>query len=1186
MGIYEDTLVKVVEHMLDQKNIEVQDESVKRWMARQMGDKLSQIGTMTSIWASHAGRSQPGYFDVERTFKSMNITAGDLAAEVKANEGKPMPKIDFPVPETRVHHTPAKPLLGATSAKEMVKHPNVPSFLPPFPGPHTYKSTPMVPNNKIDYVESREKMALKRRQEKDNLNHLYKRMKQTVSLFSEPTGRFDLLDLEPPKRPAYMDALMPRDQTYEIDIYGDNDPIPEQAPKNPFLMPPKPPGTPKTPFPIDLGLIYNEYKGPLTTGMMIESTDSPKTSESAEDLSKAEEIVVQINEHTNIKEQKPEAEFEQASTSGSEEKVLKISKKNKKQKKAKESKADLLWSATSEGLAIVDLNNIEPVPVLKVEETQEKENIGEQQLEAEFEQASTCGSEEKVLKRSKKNKKQKKAKESKADLLWSATSEDLNNIEPEHVLKVEETQEKEIIAEQQLEAEFEQASTSGSEEKVLKISKKNKKQKKAKESKADLLWSATSEDLNNLEPEPVDVEETQEKENIAEQQLEAEFEQASTCGSEEKVFKRSKKNKKQKKAKELKADLLWSATSEDLNNLEPEPVDASTCGSEEKVFKRSKKNKKQKKAKELKADLLWSATSEDLNNLEPEHVLKVEETQEKEIIAEQQLEAEFEQASTCGSEEKVLKRSKKNKKQKKAKESKADLLWSATSEDLNNLEPEPVDVEETQEKENIAEQQLEAEFEQASTCGSEEKVFKRSKKNKKQKKAKELKADLLWSATSEDLNNLEPEPEPVEVEETQEKENIAEQQLEAEFEQASTSGSEEKVLKISKKNKKQKKAKESKADLLWSATSEDLNNVEPEHVLKVEETQEKEIIAEQQLEAEFEHASTCGSEEKVLKRSKKNKKQKKAKESKADLLWSATSEDLNNLEPEPEPVEVEETQEKENIAEQQLEAEFEQASTCGSKEKVLKRSKKNKKQKKAKESKADLLWSATYEDLNNLEPEPMDVEETQEKEIIAEQQLEAEFEQASTCGSEEKVLKISKKNKKQKKAKESKADLLWSATSEDLNNIEPVPVLKVEETQERENIAEQQKKNKKQKKAKESKADLLWSATSEDLNNLEPEHVLKVEETQEKEIIAEQQLEAEFEQASTSGFGENLPQSSHSKKRRFMEDKKRDKREKKSRAEMFARLANEVSKDVENKENVPISVNKPLREGKKSKRNA
>ncbi|SPP85312.1 blast:Transcription initiation factor TFIID subunit 8 [Drosophila guanche] len=848
--------------MLDQKNIEVQDESVKRWMARQMGDKLSQIGTMTSIWASHAGRSQPGYFDVERTFKSMNITAGDLAAEVKANEGKPMPKIDFPVPETRVHHTPAKPLLGATSAKEMVKHPNVPSFLPPFPGPHTYKSTPMVPNNKIDYVESREKMALKRRQEKDNLNHLYKRMKQTVSLFSEPTGRFDLLDLEPPKRPAYMDALMPRDQTYEIDIYGDNDPIPEQAPKNPFLMPPKPPGTPKTPFPIDLGLIYNEYKGPLTTGMMIESTDSPKTSESAEaltDLSKAEEIVVQINEHTNIKEQKPEAEFEQASTSGSEEKVLKISKKNKKQKKAKESKADLLWSATSEGLAIVDLNNIEPVPVLKVEETQEKENIGEQQLEAEFEQASTCGSEEKVLKRSKKNKKQKKAKESKADLLWSATSEDLNNIEPEHVLKVEETQEKEIIAEQQLEAEFEQASTSGSEEKVLKISKKNKKQKKAKESKADLLWSATSEDLNN---------------------------------------------------------------------------------------------------------------------------------------------------------------------------------------------------------------------------------------------------------------------------------------------------------------------------------------VEPEHVLKVEETQEKEIIAEQQLEAEFEHASTCGSEEKVLKRSKKNKKQKKAKESKADLLWSATSEDLNNLEPEPEPVEVEETQEKENIAEQQLEAEFEQASTCGSKEKVLKRSKKNKKQKKAKESKADLLWSATYEDLNNLEPEPMDVEETQEKEIIAEQQLEAEFEQASTCGSEEKVLKISKKNKKQKKAKESKADLLWSATSEDLNNIEPVPVLKVEETQERENIAEQQKKNKKQKKAKESKADLLWSATSEDLNNLEPEHVLKVEETQEKEIIAEQQLEAEFEQASTSGFGENLPQSSHSKKRRFMEDKKRDKREKKSRAEMFARLANEVSKDVENKENVPISVNKPLREGKKSKRNA
>ncbi|XP_034656212.1 glutamic acid-rich protein [Drosophila subobscura] len=702
MGIYEDTLIKVVEHMLAQKSIEVQDESVKRWMARQMGDKLSEIGTMASNWASHAGRSQPGYFDVERTFKSLNITAEDLAAEVKASAGKPMPKIDFPEPETRVHHTPAIPLLGATSAKEMAKHPNVPSFLPPFPGPHTYKSTPMVPNNKIDHVEAREKMALKRRQEKDNLNGLYMRMKPTVSLISEPTGRFDLLALEPPKRPAYVDALMARDQKYEVDIYGDNDAIPEQAPKNPFLMPPKPPGTPKTPFPIDLGLIYNEHKGQKSAGAhddfvalyneiygvhepFNETLKVPKTdfnfateTTTVAEVQNSEVIVVARNETTNIKEQKPEAAVEQASTSGSVEKVHKRSKKkNKKQKKAKESKADLLGRVTSE-----DLKNLEPEPVPKVEQTQEKEIIAEQKPQAEVEQVSTAGSAENLpqsshskKRRPKKDKKQdKKAKKSRADLFGRATPEaivDLKNLEPEPVPKVEETQEKKNIAEQKPEAAVEQASTSGSVEKVHKRSKKkNKKQKKAKESKADLLGRVTPEaivDLKNLEPEPVPkVEQTQEKEIIAEQKPQAEVEQASTAGSGE--------------------NLPQSSHSKE---------------------RRSKKDKKQdKKAKKSRADLFGRATSEDLKNLEPEPVPEVEETQEKGNIAEQKPQADVEQASTAGSGENLpqsshskKRRPKKDKKQdKKAKKSRAEMfagLANEASKEVENKENVPISVNKT-----------------------------------------------------------------------------------------------------------------------------------------------------------------------------------------------------------------------------------------------------------------------------------------------------------------------------------------------------------------------------------------------------------------------------------------------------------------------------------------------------------
>ncbi|XP_041449531.1 uncharacterized protein LOC111067550 [Drosophila obscura] len=269
MSIFEKALTKVVEHMLAQKNIEVEDESLKLLMARKMGDKITDIAKMTSDGGNHAGRTKPGYFDLERTFLRMNIMPEDLRAEVKANAGKPKPKIDLPDPKTstREHHTAAKPMLGATSSKEMAKHPNIPSFIGPFPGPHSYKETPIIAIIDKDYVEAREQMALKRLNEQNAVNRLHLSRKPTVSLFNEPCSRFDLIDVEPPKRPSYLDALMPRDQTYKTDIYDTKDSITHQALKNPFFMEPKSPGARKTPFHVDLGMPLKKETDPKDIDM-------------------------------------------------------------------------------------------------------------------------------------------------------------------------------------------------------------------------------------------------------------------------------------------------------------------------------------------------------------------------------------------------------------------------------------------------------------------------------------------------------------------------------------------------------------------------------------------------------------------------------------------------------------------------------------------------------------------------------------------------------------------------------------------------------------------------------------------------------------------------------------------------------------------------------------------------------
>ncbi|EDW33228.1 GL24583 [Drosophila persimilis] len=257
MFIYEEALTKVVQHMLTRKNIVVENESLALLLARKMGDRIADMARMTCDGASHAARSKPGYFDVEQTFIRMHIMSEDLLDEVKANKGQPQPNIVLPDPGmfARGYHTVSEPLLGGNSPNENTTRPNIPIFLEPFPGLHTYKKTPMEPVIEKDYLDARESKALQRLNEQEAINKIFKNQKPTVSLLNEPRRRYDVFDVEPLKRPAYLDALMPREKIFETDVYENPDPIPRDGPVNPFFRESKSPSTPKTPYHVDLGII-------------------------------------------------------------------------------------------------------------------------------------------------------------------------------------------------------------------------------------------------------------------------------------------------------------------------------------------------------------------------------------------------------------------------------------------------------------------------------------------------------------------------------------------------------------------------------------------------------------------------------------------------------------------------------------------------------------------------------------------------------------------------------------------------------------------------------------------------------------------------------------------------------------------------------------------------------------------
>ncbi|XP_022233859.1 probable splicing factor 3A subunit 1 [Drosophila obscura] len=246
-------LKKVVEQMLKEKNLDATPET-RRILAYKLGDFIENIGKETRRNADCAQRAKVSYFDLEETFRKRKILGEELEKFVKDDEENAMAR---PANENVLPWDP-KGNVGCAVKRPMEllrgeedpprRPPNVPPFLPPIPPAHTWKKTYMVPpRHDKTYVEAREINAENRLQMTKNLQNFQKRTRPTVSLFGEVSSsdkRFDLLDIEPPKRPAYMDALMGCGQYYGTGEDEDDEKISPEAAKSLFLMPPKPPKSP------------------------------------------------------------------------------------------------------------------------------------------------------------------------------------------------------------------------------------------------------------------------------------------------------------------------------------------------------------------------------------------------------------------------------------------------------------------------------------------------------------------------------------------------------------------------------------------------------------------------------------------------------------------------------------------------------------------------------------------------------------------------------------------------------------------------------------------------------------------------------------------------------------------------------------------------------------------------------
>ncbi|KRG06248.1 probable inactive protein kinase DDB_G0270444 isoform X2 [Drosophila mojavensis] len=244
MHPYDEVLRQIVEQMLIQKECQTDNQHVLDNLVILMRNRVRDIARITTNAASHAGRSTSCYFDVERTFRMLGIGVSGLREIRDADPETQPPGVTLPPTEIRdddFHQSPQQDInqqRGTRSGRHIPKH------LPPFPGLHTYKNTMMGIVTDRGYIMERERSAQLQRNAQRALNSFFQRTLPTTSLFSgrHPKRKhteFLLLTAEPSTTPAYLSALMPKNEVYDTDIYKSNNEINPMAHTNPFLQKPK-----------------------------------------------------------------------------------------------------------------------------------------------------------------------------------------------------------------------------------------------------------------------------------------------------------------------------------------------------------------------------------------------------------------------------------------------------------------------------------------------------------------------------------------------------------------------------------------------------------------------------------------------------------------------------------------------------------------------------------------------------------------------------------------------------------------------------------------------------------------------------------------------------------------------------------------------------------------------------------
>lgn len=215
-------LEAAVSNLLNEVGFDVAEPMALELLTELVQSVLTEIGTSARAYCELSGRVEPVIGDVVMAFVNMGIPFSSSSFEQYAK--RPNRTV---VPSPMASLQPKQPPTLSAGSKQNLP-PHIPDSFPPFPDPHAYIRTPTHKQPVTEYEAIREKSAIQKRDVERALTRLVAKTGDQHGLFAsaENNNSFPIIGTRC-SEPAYLNALIPRDQVFDADD------LPDLGPRKP-----------------------------------------------------------------------------------------------------------------------------------------------------------------------------------------------------------------------------------------------------------------------------------------------------------------------------------------------------------------------------------------------------------------------------------------------------------------------------------------------------------------------------------------------------------------------------------------------------------------------------------------------------------------------------------------------------------------------------------------------------------------------------------------------------------------------------------------------------------------------------------------------------------------------------------------------------------------------------------------